>query len=188
MAIIDHTFFVGDLNIPQVNTLSIQERLTYLIIDKEDKFLQDILGYKLWKAFTDGLSADPVAAKWNELLSGKEYTALDGYTYKWQGMKYEKTASPITVKRSLIANYVYWHWQKMNVSHSTGVGEAVANAENATPITPKSKMIHAWNEMIQWICDMVKFLDANIQTYPEWESKNNFFQMRNYRKQNFLDI
>lgn len=188
MALIDHTFFVGEINIPNTSDTDIKERLTYFIEIKQEKLLQDILGYVLWKAFDVGIGAGGPDQKWIDIRDGKEYTGLDGYPHKWIGLKSSYTSGSVTIKKSLIANYVYWHWQADNVTHSTGVGEASAKAENAVIASPKAKMIAAWNQMIDWICDLIYFLDSNIETYPDWEQRNNYFQMRKYRKQNIYDI
>jgi hypothetical protein len=186
MPLIDHTFFIGEINIPGTTEDTIAERIAFFIQSYEEKLLRDILGYPLWKAFNAGIAQASPDQKWIDIRDGKEYTGLDSYLHKWDGLVIKKAST--TLKKSLIANYVYWMWQKDNVSQTVTIGEVSTKAENSTVITPKFKMIAAWNQMVDWICELHCFLNANLATYPEWELRNNWFQMRNYRKQNAFDI
>lgn len=190
MPLIDHTYFStpGEVFLPNTERTDVQERIDYQIASLEDKFLQDILGYPLWKAMNDGLSQMVIDQKWLDLRDGKEYTGIDDQPHAWMGLRQVYTSAPFTIKKSMIANLVYWYWQKENSTQTVSLGEAAPNAENATIVSPKPKMIAAWNQMVDWICDLQYFLDSNISVYPEWQNRYNFFQMRNYRKQNPFDI
>lgn len=185
MAFIDHTFFVGEINIPNLSNEDVAERLTSFITYHEERLLRDIMGHPLWKAFSDGIAMGSPDQKWLDIRDGKQYTSLDGYPHQWDGLVY-KTDSKI--KKSLIANYVYWMWQRDNVSQTVAIGEVAAKAENSVVISPKVKMITAWNQMVDWIRELHYFLWSNPDTYPEWWQRNNFFQMRGFRKQNLFDI
>lgn len=86
-----------------------------------------------------------------------------------------KKGSSITVgvadllKQSPIANYVYWKWMEDQTTQTVGIGEAAAKAENSMLVSPATKMVRAWNEMIDWNKDLFGFLYTNKETY-NWTS------------------
>src|SRR5574341_413931 len=260
MALIDRSYFIGELNIPNTNRTEIQERLDWFIEKHEQQLLRDLFGYPLYKAFKAGLQGAPVDQKWTDLLQGVEYTNQSGILDTWRGLvslpldlinamdasgritiivgrgqQYDPVPDTNTVllppsligkdfiveqravgdlrsdewsiingntlklssgqfaindtyfyksatlalntvtgsaKQSLIANYVYYQWQQDQVTQTVGLGEAATKAENAVMVSPANKMINAWNEMVEWIKEMVCFLDSNLSDYPEWQDQN----------------
>lgn len=84
--LIDRTYFVGDLNIPNTSTAAIGSLLDWFIEKYEEKFLLDAFGYSLYKAFKAGMQDDPVAQKWTDLIEGVEYIDCAGKTKFWQGL------------------------------------------------------------------------------------------------------
>ena len=114
---------------------------------------------------------------------------------KWKGLKFTEGTTP----RSLIANYVYWHWLQDQASETTGTGEKVAANQNAVNASPAVKMVRAWNEMVDMINEMVEFFMSNQETYPEFVlhfSQGLFYKWNGFRttpnsaviKQNLLGI
>src|SRR5687768_14727720 len=120
MPLIDETYFVGELKIPNTDRQEVSEPLLRMIAHREKELLTDLLGYEMYKDFLAN-QAEPVNAA---LLNGAEYT-LNGQLNKWEGLR------NVTEKRSLIANYVYFHWQDDQISKTTGLGEKKPKAENA---------------------------------------------------------
>jgi hypothetical protein len=97
--LIDRTYFVGELSIPNTSQASISS-LTDLFIEKyEDEFLGEVLGYSLYKALKAGLQVLPVAQKWTDLIEGVEYTNLSSKTKFWKGL----VSQPPTVLNALDA-------------------------------------------------------------------------------------
>lgn len=272
--IIDHSYFIGEINLPQTTTPEGQAAITQFITIYEKQLLQMALGYELWKAFTDGLEIAPVPQKWLDLLSGKEFTTLSGKPKKWEGLiilsggqvltinndnnftmivgrgqpydavpnaqtvtlppqfvdvsfiierrevgqlredEYSVSGSTLslippdkflsgdtffykkatsfgfsssdTSKQSPIANYVYWHFVKVNITQTAGIGEVQTKGENADRIYPSLKLVNAWNKMIDWILVLKEFLDVNKETYPEWEKHS--FPYWSFRKVNAFGI
>ena len=87
--LIDKSYFVGDLNIPNTGDLPVSERLTWFIQKYEPDFLQKLLGYPLYKVFVAGLNVTPPTTpeqRFIDILYGKEYTDLNGLQRKWQGL------------------------------------------------------------------------------------------------------
>lgn len=84
--LIDRTYFIGELNIPNTHTTEIGGLLDLFIEKYETKFLNELLGYELYKAFKAGLLEDPINQKWTDLIEGVEYTDLQEKTRFWPGL------------------------------------------------------------------------------------------------------
>lgn len=84
--LIDRTYFIGDLNIPNTSNAAVGSLLDWFIEKYEEKFLNDVLGYDLHKAFKAGMEEDPVPQKWTDLIEGVEYTDLQDKTRFWKGL------------------------------------------------------------------------------------------------------
>jgi hypothetical protein len=180
--IIDDTYFFGDLTIAQKSDPAVNSSLSEYIAECEDRLLTELLGYELYKAFKawNG-TADGV---YKDLRDGKEYTGRSGYDTKWKGLKFSAGAS----KKSLIANYVYWHWMFNQASDSTGTGEKVADNQNAVNSSAVPKMIRAWNQMVEWNRELLDFLLSLPDAYPEFQTYYGRMPWKLLSKQNVLGI
>lgn len=89
--LIDHTYFTGEIIIPNTDKTLVSGPLNAMIESKQSEFLERAMGYALSKAFTEGLTGDDVDQKWTDLLAGKEYTGYDGRLRKWKGIVPEST-------------------------------------------------------------------------------------------------
>lgn len=173
MALIDITYFTGEIVIPNTDKDYIAQRLVLFIEKYEDNFLRDVLGYDLYKSFKAGIVNYPSGAtdqKWIDIIEGAEYSR-HSRTHQWRGLTFENVdgfASGTGQLLSPIANYVYWYWVKDGFSQTMSTGESQAKAENATSISPAFKMVRAWNEMIDWIEELYDFLRINSTTYNNW--------------------
>lgn len=130
--IIDISFFVGEINVPNTDNAPIRERLTFFITKYQKRFLMMLIGEDLLKAFMLGLAEELVDPKWTELKA----KLVDDET-----------------KESPIANYVYYFYMRDGASSTTDVGETIAKTENSTVISPARKMVRAWNEMCDFVHD-----------------------------------
>lgn len=74
MSLIDSSYFVGSINIPNTNKTEIAERLDWFIKKYEPVLLTGILGYELYLAFKAGLQEITVDQKWLDILYGADYT------------------------------------------------------------------------------------------------------------------
>lgn len=170
--IIDTTYFYGELSIAQITDASISGTVTRFINQYEPKILMDLFGYELYKNYKAGI--DATDQKYVDIRDGKEYTNRAGKLTKWRGLK-ETITAPVTGPpavagqyQSLIANYVYYHYIRNEVSATTGTGEKTLNAQNAATASPRFKLARAWNQMVDWNCELVEFLLANETDYPEF--------------------
>lgn len=170
MSLIDETYFVGDLNIPNTATPAILERLQWFIDKYEKELLEDLLGYELWKLLDiqitqeeENSPATPLP-RLASLLNGVEYTDGGGMLRKWRGLVYTQGGSP----RSLIANFVYWHWIKDHATQTVGLGEVATQAQNAILTSPVVKQVTAWNDMSKQVQELWYFLNTLQADYQEW--------------------
>jgi len=170
MPSIDQTYFFAELSIAQL-TDNVNS-LTMFINEHEEKLLTDLLGYELYKAYKAGIAAGSPAAKWTSIRDGVEYTNRAGYLTKWRGLIFTDGSSGSgQAKKSLIANYIYWHWMQNNVSVSTASGEKGAKVNAiAIDLTPVNKQVRAWNQMVTWNCELVEFLLSKPDDYPEFQN------------------
>lgn len=185
--LIDRTYFVGDLNIPNTSTAAIGSLLDWFIEKYEEKFLLDAFGYSLYKAFKAGMQDDPVAQKWTDLIEGVEYTDLSGITRYWRGL-ISSVSGDITIEISPIACYVYYWFMRNNHSQTATMGEVKSKNENAVSHNPALKMVRAWNEMSQAIRDLKHFLDAKQSDYPEWKDHDSWRMLRLFAPINEFNI
>lgn len=182
MATIDSTYFFGSVLIPQKSESSVVSNLNWFIDQHEERLLTDLLGYELYKAYKAGILAS--TQKYIDIRDGKEYTNRSGILTKWKGLKFTDG----TAKKSLIANYVYWHWMENEASITTGTGEKVSKAQNAWDATPVYKMVKAWNEMVEWNWELIEFLLTKESDYPEFTLHYPRIPKSIVRKQNVLGI
>jgi len=175
MSLIDKTYFVKDINIPD----STYSDLTAYIATNEKAILIKLLGYEIWK-LVDAYNAVTSPQRILDLVEGVEYD-VDGYTIKWNGLKN-------TDLISLIAYYVYYLWLKDNTTFTTKSGELKSIGENAEIANPTVKMVNAWNKLRDlygysgqdsYEPSAYNFLLENEADYPEWlfspiESTNVF--------------
>lgn len=84
--IIDASYFFGNLEIGQLDEQSVQDKLNLFIDQYEPEFMESVMGYASYKAFKAGLLEDPIEEKWTNLLSGAEYTDINGRLQSWKGI------------------------------------------------------------------------------------------------------
>lgn len=288
MSLINASYFVADLNIPNSDQPEIAEKINWYIAKYEPKCLQHILGYPLYKALINAINeVDDLMTldqRYKNILFGTEYTGFNGFTKYWKGLittddlsffestgggykkpqyliagttpglivnansfifdgtnatddwrgqvpvisrmatilfpdvdyswnadtgefillgagdkfgdgekffaEFELTPSATsqvpqpTQNESVIANYVYFFYQRKSISQSTGIGEAQTNAENAINVSPNEKLIAAWNELAARVIEFIEYIDRTVaQTpniYPEWNFNYKYEALRHF--------
>jgi len=87
MPLIDRSYFAGgELNLPGLNRIEIQENIDMLIMDREPELLTFLFGVKMYDDFIQGLGEDPIQQKWADLLQGVRYEPSPGQYRKWRGL------------------------------------------------------------------------------------------------------
>ena len=191
MSIINSSYFVGERNIPNKTALDVGSLIVNLLNIYEPRFLTDALGYELFSAFKAGLiAAPPHPQRYLDILLGANFTGLDGRPTRWEGLMCIKVAAPttaitidgnaITIDTSAVplkgelvsplADYVYFYWLRKKNSQTGDVGETQSTSENSRVVSPRYKMTHAWNDMVEKACKLHEFLTVNWDTYPEFQS------------------
>lgn len=161
MSLIDATYFRGELSIGSKSSPAVLESLQFFIAKYEPDCLDRLLGLGFAEAFRAGIAGGAPEQRWIDLRDGKLYT--------WKNRDRKWIGFTNAGKISILANYVYYYYQRNLVSQSVGVGEVATKAENARRISPAAKMVRAWNEMGQWIYELQDFLIAHASDYPEWK-------------------
>lgn len=164
MSIIDKTYFVQEINIPDSNYSDLSAYITKF----ENEILKKLLGYELWKLVSNYL-ASGTETRITEFVLGKEYT-VDGHLIKWNGLKNEQLTS-------LIAYYVYYWFvrSKSVIMQMTGTMQSVGeNTKNASPVM---SLTEAWSRLEDLYGSPTdhalkptayNFLKEHEADYPEW--------------------
>jgi hypothetical protein len=163
MSIIDKTYFVKDINIPD----SDYSDLTAYITRYEKEILIKLLGYELGTLVL-AYNALTSPQRIIDIVEGSEYTVGD-YTVKWNGLKN-------TDKVSLIAYYVFYWWARNNATFTGTIGEMKSVGENAENAKLNQRLSNAWLRMTDLAQateypyhSLYCFLKENESDYPEWE-------------------
>jgi hypothetical protein len=164
MALIDVTYFTGEINIPNTGQTVIAEKLEGFINKYETKILDIVLGYPLRKEFLNGYTAPTPAQKWVDMAEGVEYT-LNDKPVKWQGILNK------TDKESLIALYVYYWYMRDSHTTTTNSGERANKVENSEASISSWKLSRAWTELREWVCSLYEFLNAHKEVYTTSKSR-----------------
>ena len=142
MYIIDETYFIKELYVPNLNEMD-SDTLTTLetAIDRYSRqFLRDALGNVLFTELdshiTDGVLDAGAPQKWLDLVNGVD---------DWKGLAFTEG----TYKGSILAKYVYYYWLKDAVSNVTGTGEKVITATDALAVNPTQRLTNIWNDFIE---------------------------------------
>jgi len=160
MSLIDSTYFVKDINIPDSDYSDIDSYIERY----EKEILIKLLGYELWKLVN---AYDPTTSEQRikDLVEGKEWT-YSGNLIKWNGFKNDD-------KISLIAYYVYyWYVRNKNVNFQT-TGTQKAKNENSAAASPVQLLSQAWDRLgnlYQYDAESAYFfLNEHSSDYPEWD-------------------
>ncbi len=275
MSLIDRTYFVGELNIPNTSQAAIGSAVDLFIEQYEEKLLIEVLGYTLYKALKAGIQEVPVAQKWTDLIEGVEYTDINSKVRFWKGLVtqpptvlnaldalnpidvvvgrgqlYDPVAATIsteipaalvgktfriekrgvgpliageysvvgntltliggqfavndvytyksatlaintstgTDKKSLIANYVYYWYIRNNHTQTATTGEVKSQNENTVIANPALKLVKAWNEMSDWIWELVCYLNAKKDDYTQWADQDVYCMLRKFKPINEFNI
>lgn len=150
MYIIDETYFIGDLVIPDsggIDISSTSNDINIWIDRYARELLRDALGDALFNDFDseliDGELDSGADVKWVNLVNGCTYT-YNGRDYVWRGLAYKDGE----FKVSILAHYVYYHWHQAQITRMSGVGEVRGNAVNATNVNSTSRSVRVWNAFV----------------------------------------
>jgi hypothetical protein len=187
MPLIDKSYFVGELNIPNTGNTAVSERLDLFIAKYEQELLKTIFGTALYNAYTAGIAAVTPDQIWKDLRDGKEYL-LNSDSYKWIGLR------DATTKQSPIANYVYYWWMRSDNSAKPDAAEE----QQAYYEQRNRSMARAWNELSFWLLGerrgyfyasgLLGFLNQNGLVYGDWKDFTGYGMYRHFAPINTMNI
>lgn len=193
MYIIDESYFIKELNIPNTVETDVSGAATpfEMWIDKEVRLcLQNALGSVLFSDFdnkvTNGTYQEGVT-KWDNLVNGVTYT-YNGESYKWKGLKFTEG----TFKGSLLAYYVYCKWLEFQLSQMSGMGEVRGEAVNSMSANSTYRYVNIWNtfvEMYQGLnqsAGSVQFING-VPFYDYAGSNGGYVSLIEFLKHNDTD-
>ena len=143
MSLINQSYFVGDIALPNLDEVSNSFQDT---MDRyEEEILKSLLGYQLYKAFIAGIGEVTPDQKWIDLRDGGVEFTFDfcgeTITQEWNGLINSDLVS-------LISYHVYYKYRYENLSTTTSINDVMGIAENATKVNDTRKMVYAWNRVL----------------------------------------
>lgn len=177
--LIDQSFFVRDITIPNTTNPAILERLISFIDKFEPRCLDIAFGYNFYKLYQTETSQ-----RMTDILDGAEFVNRFGVTQKWVGLVHD-------TDQSLIAYYVYYYFQKDSISQTTGVATVVSKKEASINISPAEKMISAWNQFARESNSLISFLRSkkdidDVFVYPEFTYYQAYLSSRGVKTNNIF--
>jgi hypothetical protein len=154
--LIDSSFFVGDINIPNTSKPEVAESLNLFIAKHETELLKQLFGYELWKSY----NTDATTPRFFSLINGED---------DWRGLVYNIS---LDVKGSLIAYYVYWFWMKDKQIWNSGYGTVRPKGDQTEVMPVYLKLMEAWNTFSKQACEFISYIGNNKDIYPEWSPIN----------------
>ena len=161
MAIIDKTYFIGEINIPTDNTVYTNKLQVYIDF-AQSKYLQKALGYELYKAFIAELPT-PISDRFTNLLNGVEFTNASGKLVRWTGLKNDE-------KESFLAYFAAYEYSINSQHTTTGNGQTGQKFENSMKVSPIEFQCQAYNLGIDHYNLLLEYLAANNDIYEEYYS------------------
>ena len=163
MPLVNVTFFLGEINIPNAGVSApATDNLNYMIAKYEPECLLLVLGYPLFKLFEN--ESSPRMAS---LLSGSEYLDRNGNLAMWKGLVYG-------TNNSLIAYYIYEKWARSKATVVSGTGNAVAKQNAAEAVSFGDKIIYSHNKFSELTEELLSFLwnytILDVTAFPEMNS------------------
>lgn len=142
--LIDTSYFVGDIEIPNISQAEIAANVNESIVKYEREVLIALLGYALYKELTEHVIVP--GDKFDKLINGDDFEfTINGVAVpaRWDGLKGFN-------KKSLIAYYVYKAYRRKTQSYMAANNiEVQAKTENSEKFDMYSKLVDIWNEFIK---------------------------------------
>lgn len=185
--IIERSYFIGEIHIPNSQNLEPNSDVVGngsdldLFIEKHERsILIKCLGYGLFRKFESQLDSsksnglkDDTSEEWDDLLNGKDYIK-NGQPCFWRGL----TFNDGSLKRSLIAQYIYCEYLRKDSVHYSGTGFKQEKTKNAVSVSPDMLYVNAFrefHELTEFSCEnkdvksLYDFLSDHKENYENWK-------------------
>ena len=185
---IDSYYFVGEINIPNIDKNA--TALAQTIGQYEKEILIHLLGYKLYSLLmADCTNGEPEGQIYKDLVDGAEFTIPESdVMVRWEGLRNAE-------KQSLIAYYCFYKYVERDVTHLSGTGVIMTPSGKGNRASSVNKMCNAWERMrvlygiippnfkpffqnpvkggslpctFNYEASAYNFLFANRSNYPDW--------------------
>lgn len=154
MLLID-TYFINEISIPTNQIESLGSAISYY----ETDFLRKVLGIELFNEFKTAIESGTPAQKWLDLKDGADYVGLNGKKYHWDGLVNE------TLKRSIIADYVYCNFVFNNIV-TLGTNLEVSESENSKKVTSNNYIYDKYNNVVKKV-GLIPFSNDDYDIYTD---------------------
>lgn len=148
MPIITSTVFIGEISIANRDQPAVQSAIAIFIAKYEPKFLKQLMGETMYADYLLGIAEDPIPEKWVTLQN---------------------------LCKPALASYVYYWYIRDQVSQTVGMGQVKPAGENGTIVTPMYKMVRAWNEMVDEVHEIAKYIHAHPDDYGTYYTYWNYW-------------
>lgn len=143
--------FVGEIVIANATTPTgagqtgsgVGTNLTWFINQYEPEFLNELFGTSFAALFVAGIAADPVDARWTAILN------IPGF-------------------KLAIDRYIYYWYMRDQAEQTVGIGVGRPKSTNMVNVSGKDKVVKAWYKMYRVCWQVLRFLQCNATTYPEY--------------------
>ena len=159
---IDSTYFFGILQVPNLGDTANAANFAAILTKYEKTFLKKFFGYEFAQVLIAEYALPIPTARAVGIVEGGTFTDGKGITRTWQGLKNDDKESPL-------ANYVYFFWQKINVTKTMQARESIQLTENSVRVNPSAKVTAVYNEMVKMGKELECYLYYKKDVYPELE-------------------
>ena len=148
--LINASYFVNELLIPNLSDYDESYNINGLIQDCSHSFLESFLGREIYKELVSNLNAEQTALKpnaaekWDNLVNGCDYE-YQGQTRYFKGLIYKRG----TIPKSLLAQYVYIKYIEQNTTQLTPTGDVRPDSQNAVNVNSSQRYANAWNNFLK---------------------------------------
>jgi hypothetical protein len=141
--------FEGEITLGQLNNPYTAAAVEVLIGKYEPIFMRRCIGDALYAELLDGLAAVPVQEKWSAL---QQLLILP------------------------CASYIYCYYMQMQASKITGQGLVDPDLDSGRTVSPESKIVRAWNDMVLHVRVAQRYLKEHMETYPSFTMRPSELQ------------
>lgn len=158
--IIDQSYFVREINVPQLSQPAVWEGLQLFGNKYQKRFLKEVFGLELAKLIEAYLADEPNGeTRIGLIVNGAEFL-YSGEEQIWGGLRNTEKLSPL-------ANYIFYHFTNDGITSLSQVGETFSQAENSQRVSPDARLVFAWIEMVEMLEPLRKLMESG--DYPEYK-------------------
>ncbi len=148
-------YFTNNVNLPGLTEAG-EDNLQSAIDLYEPEVLKDILGDPLYELY---VADDFASQRFIDLRDG------GNFTFVYCGNTITRKYIGLGAQKSLLVHYIYYKYRSDVYTQTTRVGEAKTNTENSVIVSPREKLVAAWNRYVELtglIPDKIREFDGTV--------------------------